>query len=250
MNFLFCDLDDTLFQSGRKTPSEPDVSVAAHSPDGVPNAFMTAIQRTAFETMLGAMTVIPVTARDHDALSRVKLPAVSFAIIDHGGVILDGARRPLESWHEISAKYAIRARPWLEDLRGGASNFIHKEGLSTSSRIISDFDLPFYWVSKYRDDQHQDLDRIEREFIRPWMRRSPELAWTHRNGNNLAVLPRSLQKSNAVRFLLRELRKQKPSLVSWGMGDSTSDIPFLLECDYMIAPSRSQIAMHLSGLGA
>ena len=56
MNYLFCDLDDTLFQSRRKTPDTPGITIAAHGPDGVPNAFMTAGQRKAFDAMLGAMT--------------------------------------------------------------------------------------------------------------------------------------------------------------------------------------------------
>ena len=242
MNYLFCDLDDTLFQSRRKTPDTPGITIAAHGPDGAPNAFMTAGQRKAFDAMLGAMTLIPVTARDRDAYARVQLPPVPFAIIDHGGIILDASGQPLQAWYERSAEHALAARPWLEELHGEALAFLGGNGLNITSRIIGDFDLPFYWLSKYRDNQEQHLDRMERELIVPWVERRPHQAWIHRNGNNLAVLPRTLQKRHAVYFLLGKLRQDDPTLVSWGMGDSLSDIPFIMECDYMIAPKRSQIA--------
>jgi len=248
LNHLFCDLDDTLFQSRRKTPDGPGVSVVAYGPDGAPNAFMTVGQRKAFEAMHGTMTIIPVTARDHDAYTRVQLPPSPFAIIDHGGIILDSAGRPLEAWYQRSMEHAIAARTWLNELHELALAFIKNEGLSATSRIIGDFGLPFYWLSKYRDGQEHHLNRIERDLLIPWVARFPHLAWIHRNGNNLAVLPRTLQKRHAVRFLLGELRKQDPTLVAWGMGDSVSDIPFLLECDYMIAPTRSQIGALVMGL--
>ena len=246
MNYLFCDLDDTLFQSRRKTPDTPGVTVAAHGPDGVPNGFMTAGQRKAFDAMLGAMTLIPVTARDRNAYARVQLPPAPFAIIDHGGIILDSSGQPLQSWYDRSAKHALAARPWLEDLHRKAVEFIGSEGLSVISRIIGDFDLPFYWLSKYFSGHEDHLDRMERELIIPWMEHHPNLAWIHRNGNNLAVLPRTLQKRHAVSFLLDVLRQDDPSLVSWGMGDSLSDIPFIMECDYMIAPKSSQIVTLVS----
>ncbi|MBL0228952.1 hypothetical protein [Thermomonas sp.] len=50
-----------------RRPTRPGITIAAHGPDGAPNAFMTAGQRKAFDAMLGAMTLIPVTARDRDA---------------------------------------------------------------------------------------------------------------------------------------------------------------------------------------
>lgn len=246
MNYLFCDLDDTLFQSRRKTPETTGVTVAAHGPDGVPNAFMTPGQRKAFDAMFGAMTLIPVTARDRDAYARVQLPPAPFAVIDHGGIILDAAGQPLPAWYERSAEHARQAQPWLEDLHREATQFLGEEGLNVTSRIIGDFDLPFYWLSKYREGHEQHLDRMERELIIPWVERRPHQAWIHRNGNNLAVLPRTLQKRHAVSFLLELLRQDDPTLVSWGMGDSLSDLPFIMECDYMIAPKRSQIAALVS----
>lgn len=247
MNYLFCDLDDTLFQSRRKTPVIAGLTIAATSPDGEPNGFMTPAQRSAFDALTSSMTFIPVTARDLAAYSRVQLPAAQFAIINHGGIILDLGGHPDEEWLTRSSASAKAAKPWLEELFVLANEFIRAKRLATSSRIISDFGLPFYWLSKYRDGHEAHLDCLEREFIRPWLARWSQLAWVHRNGNNLAVLPQTLQKASAVRYMLERLRKSHPDLVAWGMGDSTSDIPFITECDYLMAPARSQIATQIAG---
>ncbi len=242
LNFLFCDLDDTLFQSRRKTPAGTEVAVMAHGPQGDANGFMTQRQHDAFVSLGGFATLIPVTARDGDAYRRVSLPAVPYAVINHGGVILDACLQPLPEWHARVTAEADAARGWLEELHARALHMIQASALSATSRIIGDYGLPFYWLAKYRDEHVGHLDHMQDALVAPFVAQMGGEVWVHRNGNNLAVLPRTLQKSHAVRFLIEHLRGQHTHAVTWGMGDSESDIPFLLECDYQISPRRSQIA--------
>ena len=67
----------------------------------------------------------------------------------------------------------------------------------------------------------------------------------HQNGNNLAVLPAWLDKAHAVAHLLAKYHADHPALISIGMGDSSSDLPYMRLCDYLLAPSASQIARQL-----
>ena len=61
------------------------------------------------------------------------------------------------------------------------------------------------------------------------------------NGNNLAVLPAWLDKAHAVAHLQQHYRAQYGAILSIGMGDSTSDLPFMRHCDYLLTPAESQI---------
>ncbi len=248
MNFLFCDLDDTLFQSGRKTPEENGLVVAARSPNGEPNGFMTQRQQRVIAALTSFATLIPVTARNVNAYNRVCLPTISYAVLDHGGVILDANGMVLQEWHARMQGEMALTKPLLDALNEQASRLIRVDGLSIVSRIIEDHGLPFYWVAKYWNDQPEHLERMQNEVVLPFVAAHAEHVWIHHNGNNLAVLPRTLQKQHAVRFLIERLRREHGAdIISWGMGDSESDVPFMLECDYHLAPIGSQISRMLAG---
>lgn len=243
-HFLFCDLDDTLFQSRRKTPSMDGVSTAARGPDGQPNGFMTPAQRRVLDTLNSWATLIPVTARDLDAYTRVHLPPAPFAVLDHGGLILENGT-PMPAWAAHMRQQLAPAVPLLDQLHALAQGVIASEGLACTSRIIGDQGQPFYWLSKYRDEQAAHLDRMLEAVALPWVDARRGQWWVHRNGNNLAVLPSALQKKHAVAFLLERLRATHPELVTWGMGDSHSDVPFMQLCDYLISPAGSQLTAQL-----
>ena len=59
--------------------------------------------------------------------------------------------------------------------------------------------------------------------------------------NNLALVPRFLGKERAVRHVIRHHLGPEPVL-TLGMGDSLSDIPFLSACDFSVVPTASQLA--------
>ena len=69
--------------------------------------------------------------------------------------------------------------------------------------------------------------------------------YVHGNGNNLAFLPITLQKREAVREWIRRdqaINGKRPLL---GFGDSVSDLGFMAECDWWGTPKRGQLAAHV-----
>jgi predicted mannosyl-3-phosphoglycerate phosphatase (HAD superfamily) len=66
------------------------------------------------------------------------------------------------------------------------------------------------------------------------------LYW-HLNGNNLAVLPKIINKESAVSYLIDVYRQQHPELLTFGAGDSKTDAPFMALCDYALIPKNTQL---------
>ena len=118
--FLFVDLDDTLFQTPGKCAAKEDLRPAAYLKDGAVCSFTTPRQRAFFELMDREMTLIPATARNRDALSRVGLAFSSYAIIDYGGVVLEPDGSLDAVWIEtMRADMARAAATQLSDSGGG-----------------------------------------------------------------------------------------------------------------------------------
>lgn len=238
---VFLDLDDTLFQTRHKCPIESDLHPAAYLKDGTAHSFMTGSQRALWRLLEPNATLIPTTARDLDALRRVDLPFRSWSIIDYGGVILDPQGEPDAEWMgrmRLVSQEAIGELLALLDL---VDSFIAHEGLSAKVRIIEDLGLPFYLVAKYRDGHEPDLDHIEQDLVAPWVTARAADYRLHRNGNNLAVIPRTLGKEWAVRYLIERLGREWGELVTIGVGDSLIDGDFMAECDYSMTPRGSQL---------
>jgi len=76
--------------------------------------------------------------------------------------------------------------------------------------------------------------------VTPWLMTHHDYQ-LHRNGNNLAILPRSLGKEHAVHYLIKQLTNEWGELLTIGIGDSLIDGAFMAECDYSITPRGSQL---------
>jgi phosphoserine phosphatase len=240
--FLFADLDDTLFQSLEKCGGRDDLQPAAVLKDGVACSFTTAGQRALFEFMDDGMTVIPATARNQDAFSRVKLNFNSYAVINYGGVVLlpDGSAD--RAWLERMRPLMLAAQQGLAEVAGLIDAFVAGTGQRGRCRVIEDFTIPFYLVFKDADKIAERLEPIEREVVRPWLETRGHDYFIHRNGNNLAVLPNALNKSHAVAYVTERLRAEHGPLLTFGIGDSRSDARFMAACDYAIIPRGTQLA--------
>jgi hypothetical protein len=238
---VFLDLDDTLFQSRRKCPSAGGLRPAAYLADGRAHSFMTARQRSLWQLLDDQATLIPTTARDHDALCRVDLPFRSWRILDYGGVILDPEGHPDGAWLARMAAHAHDSLDELNTLLDRILTFVAQERLALQARLIADFGIHFYLVAKYREGRSADLERLQGELIAPWVAERRPGYRLHRNDNNLAVLPAWLGKEWAVRYLITRLERDWGELLTIGVGDSLSDGSFMAECDYAILPRGSQL---------
>ena len=229
---LFADLDDTLFNSARKAPPSEAHLPVAYLRDGSPISYASPVQQTLLAHWQAHATVIPTTARNHDAYRRVRLPFAQHVIIDHGGIILNPDGTPDHDWLTRSRDLAAGSHRELTRLAG------HVADAALNTRLISDHDVPFYLLVK---SPSGDLAALERTaaLLRPQLGEDYRLL---HNGNNLAVLPAWLDKAHAVAHLQARYRAQYGAILSIGMGDSTSDLPFMQRCDYLLTPAGSQIA--------
>lgn len=240
--FLFVDLDDTLFQTPGKCLKEEDLRPAAYLKSGAACSFTTSRQRAFFELMHREMTLIPATARNRDALSRVDLPFSSYAIIDYGGVVLEPGGTIDAIWLETMRMDMERAQAGLREVMQIIDEYSESVGMKGRARLIEDCSIPFYIVVKDPEKKAERLEQIEREAVAPWVETAGKDFFIHRNGNNLAVLPKTLNKARAVEYLRKRLEVEHGEIMTLGMGDSESDARFMAACDYAIVPNGSQLA--------
>ncbi|MBC7502479.1 MAG: hypothetical protein H7315_18575 [Herminiimonas sp.] len=240
--FLFVDLDDTLFQTPGKCVPGENLHPAAYLKDGSACSYTTARQRVFLETMRREMTLIPTTARNHDALRRVDLPFDSYSIIDYGGVVLDPDGSVDGTWLETMRIDMARALDGLHQAMEVIDTYSARAGLPGRARLVEDYATPFYIVVKDPDKMHDRLEQIEREAMQPWIDTAGGDYFIHRNGNNLAVLPKSLNKARAVDYVRTRLAADHGEIITFGMGDSKSDARFMAACDYAIVPRSTQLA--------
>jgi hydroxymethylpyrimidine pyrophosphatase-like HAD family hydrolase len=188
------------------------------------------------------MTVIPTTARSLDAFRRVDLGFSSYVVLDFGGIILQPDGAIDRDWQSRMHALMTAALPGLQQLAGRIDAWAANTGYGGRARLVEDAGTPFFVVVKDPDKVAQKLERVEREVVLPWLAGEGKDYCVHRNGNNLAVLPKALDKADAVAHITGRLRREHGEIVTFGMGDSRSDARFMADCDYAIIPRRTQLS--------
>lgn len=240
--FLFADLDDTLFQTLEKCAARENLEPAAYYANGSVCSLTTPAQRAFFAFASEGMTVIPTTARSIDAFRRVNLGFSSYAILNFGGVILQPDGSIDSDWQARMHEKMSAALPGLQQLGARINAHAVRTGFKGRARLVEDAGTPFFIVVKDPDKIVANLTPIEDEVVRPWIADGHGDYCVHRNGNNLAILPTSLDKANAVAYIAERLRREHADIITFGMGDSRSDARFMADCDYAIIPRRTQLS--------
>ena len=235
----FLDLDDTLFQTRPKCPDDEPIHAVAFRRDGTPLSFMTQRQRTLLDVWFRTATVIPTTARNRDALSRVDLPFNHAAILNFGGAVLLPDGKLDEAWDAQVRPRALELSRELHALHREAERISASRQLGVYSRVIVDFEMPLYVVVKHLEGVAGKLQLLRAE-LTPFV---GEGFTIHCNDNNLSIVPRFLDKEHAVRYVIAHYFGSEPVLTI-GMGDSLSDAGFLEVCDYSFMPRACQLAQH------
>jgi len=242
--YLFLDLDDTIFQTERKCLGSGALHPAACSKDGRPLSFMTGKQQLFFSHLLDRAAVIPATARSLDAFRRVSLPFRHEAVIDFGGVVLTEGGTPDEQWDSAVRARVSAVKRDLHEICGAAEDFAKKCGLKLRTRIISDFGMDLYIVSKHDGSHPDDLECLNNYYAEHLSH--PDM-YIHYNDNNLSVIPCCISKASAVAFLIEMYSgRSDEAIVTVGMADSISDAPFMSLCDYSIIPGDCQLMKKVS----
>jgi hypothetical protein len=237
---VFLDLDDTIFQTRPKCPPGERLHPAAFLRDGSPFSFMTERQQTLLRLLSSSATIIPTTARNHDAFRRVDLQWESLAVLDFGGAILLPDGRLDAVWDGRVRPKALRIAEELRALRDALEDFNQEQNLGIRVRVIDDFDMPLYVVAKHPEGDLAALETMRGEMLGPL---DTERFFLHHNDNNLSVVPRFLGKERAVRHILEHHLGGEP-ILTIGVGDSLSDAAFLDLCDYRLVPQGCQLDRH------
>lgn len=234
----FLDLDDTIFQTRRKCPDDVPLLPATVGRDGAPLSFMAPSQRALVAWLLRTTVVIPTTGRNLEALERVQLPFEHGAILSHGATIVDARSQPDESWQAKVSGIVEASRKALHRSRDALVALSRERRLDLRVRIVGDFDRDLYVVVKHprADDAALDAARLACEAL---AREEPSLRLVPTD-NNLSLVPRGISKQTAVRHVLAQ-RIGSGDEATIGVGDSLSDLAFMLDCHYALVPARSQI---------
>lgn len=245
---LFADLDGTLFQSHHEETPKAGWQPLAFLRDGEAISYANPQQLAFLELFHREATVVPVTARNHDAFQRVRIPFPAEAVIDYGGVILHADGTPDEEWLERSrlAANAVEADllQWSEWLQAESS----RQGWDLNVRLIRDFGMPLYVVAKSVSRDVAVIRKVGDACRRALLQLGRSDMVLHVNGNNLALLPPWLNKRHAVEHLQQRYLATHEQLLTFGMGDSLVDLAFMGACDYLITPASSQIAERQLGV--
>lgn len=230
------DLDDTVFQTARHLknqhlPADQPKHVASHNSAGEPLGFMTDRQQQFWQWLDQSTEVVPVTARSVEGLRRVQLPFQSWAVCQHGAIILqpDGRLEPTWLAHMQQA-----LAPLLPTLQAIVMQISQDPNTPDGVRawIANEYDLSIYIIVKQLPDAPYFAQLLTKMADYPAF-------YLHVNGNTAAILPKIVSKVAAVQHLLSMLNPAQQRVVL-GWGDSLSDVAFLQQCDWWGMPKRSQ----------
>lgn len=239
---VLVDLDDTLFQTRRKMTVEP-AAVAGLDKHGQPLSFMNPVQQEFVDWLFAHADLVPVTARSRDALNRVQLPFSGLAICNHGASLLTAERELDPDWHRHIQQQLEPLRPQLVRLLAQVQQLGAELEIPLRCWLAEEDGLPLYVLIKDADQQDARLiplaSRIQAQLL-------PAGFYLHRNSNNLALLPRCLNKRETVLELLRRSQQLDPSRPILGFGDSLSDFNFLDLCHWWATPQPGQLSQWLA----
>ncbi|AZI44431.1 hypothetical protein EHF33_14725 [Deinococcus psychrotolerans] len=232
---VFADLDDTLFQTRRKLRGDEGVlTPATVDTRGEPHSFQTPAQAALLDWLSQpGIAVIAVTGRDLAAMSRVRLPFSSWQVLDHGATMLE----PGGAVHQPWASKVGAALPELQ----GELRMHHASGLALAGtlgctvRLHTAHGQPMMLVAKHPGADANALAAMQHH----WAAAASPAFSVIANANNVSVLPREPGKAGAVRYLREKIFPD--ALLSFGLGDSVSDLGFLQACDFALTPSRGQL---------
>lgn len=245
---VFTDLDDSLFSSSRRRAPEGLWPVAARLKDGSAICFQSPQESALFAMLSENAIVVPVTARNQDAFSRVDLRFYGDAVLNYGGTIINSKGAVDRHWQERMHVLSRDDGPMLEAIVACLQVKAQAAGIEVTVRAIGEEGHPFYVVMKATSHDAETVRRLAEVGTVCWTDLEAGTGLQlHINGNNVAVMPAWLNKAKAVGHLLEGYRSMWGEVMSIGLGDSLIDRDFMLACDFWMTPRCSQISANAGG---
>ena len=241
------DLDDNIFQTKRKleVQNKKAFKIAALDRQLNPRSFLTHCQSNFIDWLLKNADVIPVTARGTEETSRVNIGFNSWKVMTHGAVITNPNGDTDSDWKNHVSNELSRYQKRLQNKQKILTKAFEDNNIKAWARINYEYkDLAIYLVIKHTDSTqlheiYDVADKLDEKY-------GIDGFYIHRNGNNIAWIPKCIQKGLAVEFLLNKLKTEEKGIPVIGFGDSISDHTFLKQCDWFGMPKSGQITSLLN----
>lgn len=236
---VLTDLDDTLFSTKYKC-EEGDLVQATQSGNGR-HSYMDKTQQAFFNSLKNIGAVVPVTARGSASFDNV---LVDFehkaAILANGAIIRDPDGNIDMKWFEnIKSIGASRS----DDLKALKTIIAQKHIPKVRLWVQEELGVPVYLIVKvnkidsvFYENAEETLRAIKDEISKTVHVRD---CMVHLNGNNLTITPHGISKKEAVAYFMKH--HFADAKLSYGVGDSKTDMPFMSLCDITMIPRKSQI---------
>lgn len=221
----FSDLDDTLFQTKRK--SEAGVYQATHTVNPEKVSYYTNEQKEFLNHILfdPKALLIPITARTKDQFQRTQLFKDNLTSIyaNYYGGCIYFEHKVLENYNKKIKKGLNNALKETLMLISKAEKYLQKPIQSVN------VDGYYYVVNGITKDDRLYIQQLFSD---------TEIKFDiYQNEKNITILPSLINKKQAVKFLCDLL---EPKLTI-GIGDSISDLEFLNFCDYKIISKLGEL---------
>ena len=242
----FVDLDGTLFRSLRRIPEKErgNTIAACVNKNGNNSSFTTRQEYNFFKWFCQETLLIPTTGRDEDEFSRILLPLpCDWKILSFGTYILGP--------EGIDYTWKTKVEKILDPLVGLMQEAYYiLKSIAPTYRI--DFclvhELPYAIVLRSREKTPLPSDLLAE------IRKLSSCIPLHCfycgadrciDPYGLIFLAPNIGKDKAVRYLISKFRSRDSSCPCIGIADQLSDVPYLLECDWIWTPVTSEIAKFL-----
>lgn len=242
---LLTDLDDSCFQTERKCDEGLTLFPAAWDRSGAPRSFQHPAQVALLDLFHSASSVVPVTGRNRDALTRTIFRDAEFAITSFGAVIWT-PHGPDLAWQEHTTSDDT-VPELLGELQQALTATIQKLTFRLRTSLVRDADCVRYVSIKAEEAitpqwQQPLLAALSDHFALP-----PAWLW-HSTDRSLAIGPASCDKAAAVRHFLTTYAPAHHCSI--GLGDGLADASFLALCDFAMTPRGSVLHSRLTTPGS
>jgi hydroxymethylpyrimidine pyrophosphatase-like HAD family hydrolase len=232
---FFCDLDDTIIQTGRKTDFTKSPIVAAYNKKGNASSYIYPGVKMFLEGIISSgVLFIPTTARNIESYQRTRIisgHSPKYVVLNFGGTILVDGKVDAFWDKEMRSKYEkIKS---LSEIINEVSKNLDSDKYNLSVNSIDGFYVNIH--NKRFTDSEPLLVEMKRK-LELYIEDNKDF-YLHINGNSFAILPSFLNKKNGVEYLISKIN---PSLVL-GAGDNPSDLGFMRLADFSLVPKDSII---------
>jgi hydroxymethylpyrimidine pyrophosphatase-like HAD family hydrolase len=238
---MFADLDDTFFQSLRKVPdTEHEGKILVSEAISGNHSYQTIKQQNLFAWLSATTDIIPVTARSSRSFANVQLDfGATFKIVGNGAVVIKPDGEIDEQWHEILVSETSKELEAIHALEQACLSVAAELGIAVRCPQSIENGIRHSVIVKQDDpDVKIRLNEILAGVSVPdgWM--------SHLNSNNLAFTVPSVSKKRATEYVMSQI-PDIDQRITFGLGDSFTDMPFMGLCDFFATPMRGQVAEKL-----